>query len=51
MQDVQNCKRFTLRIGKNIFEAVKRNAIANKRAIGKEIEYTLEQKYIWGTQK
>ena len=35
--------RFTLRIEKDLFEKVKASAIKNKRAIGREIAYQLEQ--------
>jgi hypothetical protein len=39
-------KRFTLRINKDLFEIVKKEASKNKRAIGREIEYTLEKVYL-----
>lgn len=35
-------KRFTLRIDKNLFEKVKIQSENNKRSIAKEIEYLLE---------
>ena len=41
MQDDQ-VKRFTLRIENNLFEQIKIKAKENKRAIGKEIEFILE---------
>lgn len=36
-------KRFTLRIDKKLFEKVKQSAQLNKRAIGREIEFILDQ--------
>ncbi|HDD0321352.1 TPA: Arc family DNA-binding protein [Staphylococcus aureus] len=36
-------KRFTLRIDKNLFQKVEQSAKKNKRAIGREIEFILEQ--------
>ena len=36
-------KRFTLRIAKELFEKVEISAKKNKRAIGREIEFILEQ--------
>lgn len=36
-------KRFTLRIAKELFEKVEFSAKKNKRAIGREIEFILEQ--------
>lgn len=36
-------KRFTLRIDPKIFEQVVESADKNKRAIGREIEFILEQ--------
>jgi len=41
MQDEQ-VKRFTLRIETSLFELIKQKAKDNKRAIGKEIEFILE---------
>lgn len=38
-----NNKRFTLRIDYDIFAKIKEKAKLNKRSIGKEIEYRLEQ--------
>lgn len=35
-------KRFTLRLDKNLFEKVKLQSKNNKRSIAKEIEYLLE---------
>lgn len=35
--------RFTLRIEKELFEKIKERAHVNKRAIGREIEFILEQ--------
>lgn len=37
--------RFTLRINKSLFETVKQNAFHNRRAIGKEMEYSLFRYY------
>lgn len=37
--------RFTLRLEKEIFEAVKASALRNRRATGKEIEYVLFEYY------
>lgn len=36
-------KRFTLRIDKQLFDLVEKSAKENKRAIGREIEFILEQ--------
>ncbi|HFE9852883.1 TPA: hypothetical protein ACGBG5_003435 [Enterococcus faecalis] len=36
-------KRFTLRIDKQLFDIVEKSAKNNKRAIGREIEFILEQ--------
>lgn len=36
-------KRFTLRIDNNLFKRVEQSAKKNKRAIGREIEFILEQ--------
>lgn len=36
-------KRFTLRIDKRLFDIVEKSAKENKRAIGREIEFILEQ--------
>lgn len=36
-------KRFTLRIDKDLFEKIERAARDDKRAIGREIEFILEQ--------
>ncbi len=36
-------KRFTLRIDKQLFNLVEKSAKKNKRAIGREIEFILEQ--------
>lgn len=38
-------KRFTLRIDKKLFERVEQSAKENKRAIGREIEFILEQHF------
>lgn len=38
-------KRFTLRIDKDLFEALKKDAKENKRAIGAEITYRLSKMY------
>lgn len=38
-------KRFTLRINKDLFKLVEESAKKNKRAIGREIEFILEQHY------
>lgn len=38
-------KRFTLRIDATLFEKVVQDAKTNKRAIGNQIEFILEQKY------
>lgn len=39
----ENVKRFTLRIDRKLFEKIKEQAKVNKRAIGKEIEFLLEE--------
>lgn len=39
----ENDKRFTLRIEKSIFKHVEQSAKDNKRSIGREIEFILEQ--------
>lgn len=36
-------KRFTLRIDKQLFDIVEKSAKENKRAVGREIEFILEQ--------
>lgn len=36
-------KRFTLRIDKHLFAIVEKSAKENKRAVGREIEFILEQ--------
>ncbi|EIL9238510.1 hypothetical protein LMK19_001867 [Listeria monocytogenes] len=36
-------KRFTLRIDKQLFDIVEKSAKNNKRAVGREIEFILEQ--------
>lgn len=36
-------KRFTLRIDKQLFTLVENSAKENKRAVGREIEFILEQ--------
>lgn len=36
-------KRFTLRMSRDIFDRVQKQAETNKRSIAKEIEYLLEQ--------
>lgn len=36
-------KRFTLRIEKELFQRIEMSARANKRSIGREIEFILEQ--------
>lgn len=41
----QEIKRFTLRIDTTLFEKVQKDAKENKRAIGKQIEFLLEQHY------
>ena len=38
-------KVFTLRINKEVFDAVKVSAFRNKRSISKEIEFVLENEY------
>lgn len=38
-------KRFTLRINKELFEIIETSAKKNKRAIGREIEFILEQHF------
>lgn len=39
-------KRFTLRIDKELFSLVEKSAKKNKRAIGREIEFILEQHFL-----
>lgn len=36
-------KRFTLRIDKELFKKIEEDARVNKRSIGKQIEFVLEQ--------
>lgn len=43
-------KRFTLRMDEELFEKVKASAKENKRSIGKEIEFVLDQ-YFENDQK
>lgn len=43
-------KRFTLRINRELFSLVEKSAKKNKRAIGREIEFILEQ-YFENNQK
>ncbi len=43
-------KRFTLRIDKNLFAKIEEAARKDKRAIGREIEFILEQ-YFQGNPK
>lgn len=38
-------KRFTLRINKELFQQIEVSAKKNKRAIGREIEFILEQHF------
>ena len=47
MNDISNeeNRRFTLRINNSLFLTIKEFAKINKRAIGKEIEFTLEKIY------
>lgn len=40
-----NIKRFTLRIDTTLFETIIKDAKFNKRAIGKQMEFILEQHY------
>ena len=44
-------KRFTLRIDKKLFEIVKQSAHDNKRSIGKQIEFILDQHFHDKTHK
>lgn len=39
-------KRFTLRMNKELFAVIEKSAKANKRSIGREIEYVLEHHFI-----
>ena len=39
----ENDVRFTLRIDKELFEKIKASAIINRRAIGREIEFRLDE--------
>ena len=43
-------KRFTLRIEQRLFKKIEESARKNKRAIGREIEFILEQ-YFQSTEK
>lgn len=38
-------KRFTLRMDKDLFDIVTQSAKENKRSVGREIEYILEQHF------
>lgn len=38
-------KRFTLRMDKNLFDIVTQSAKENKRSVGREIEYILDQHF------
>lgn len=38
-------KRFTLRINKDLFALIEQSAKRNKRAVGREIEFILEQHF------
>lgn len=44
-ENAKEFHRFTLRINKKLFEVIQKSANKNKRAIGKEIEFVLEQIY------
>ncbi|MGW7931847.1 hypothetical protein ACWEWU_09335 [Staphylococcus xylosus] len=44
-------KRFTLRINKELFSMIEESAKKNKRAVGREIEFILEQYYQNKTHK
>lgn len=44
MQD-KDIRRFTLRIDTDLFEAIKKQAKENKRAIGAEITYRLSKMF------
>ncbi len=41
----ENDKRFTLRIDKDLFAILEKSAKDNKRSIGREIEFILDQHF------
>jgi hypothetical protein len=41
-------KKLLLRIPRKAYEAVKKSADANKRSVNSELEFSIEQKYLWG---
>ena len=44
-------KRFTLRINKELFKLLEESAIKDKRSIGKQIEFIVEQYFQNGSEE